>query len=120
MKCGSWGRCLRLHLLNGQTCQHGEEGGIQGGVDSNGGGKDLMVMLPNSAVMVSQRTRLWRSKMERRSCRAQLCMSCLRPDVVGQLPNICSLVKNCLHMGQRRVGLCEMERALCAPHMSSF
>ena len=81
--------------------------------------KDLMGLLPKSAVIVSHRPPLWRSRRDRRSCSALLCRSCLRPDMVGQLPAMWPLLVNCPHMGQLRVGLCMRRRVLWTPYMNS-
>jgi hypothetical protein len=77
-----------------------------------------MGFLPKSAVMVSHRQPLCRSNMERSSCRALMCRSCGRPDIDEQLPAMWPLLVNCLHMGQRRVGLCAKRRVLWTPQMS--
>ena len=84
-----------------------------------GEANDLMGLLPKSAVMVSQRPPLWRSRRERRSCSALLGRSCLRPNMEGQLPAMCPLLVNWPHSGQRRVGLWVSRRVLWTPHMNS-
>jgi hypothetical protein len=77
--------------------------------------KDLMGLLPESAVIVSQRPPLWHSRRERRSYRALLCRSCLRLDIEGQLHAMCTLFVNFPHMRKRMVGLCRRRRVLCNP-----
>jgi hypothetical protein len=45
--------------------------------------------------------------------------SCLRQDMVGQLPAMWPLLVNWPHMGQRKVRLWVRRRVLCTPHMNS-
>jgi hypothetical protein len=58
----------RVAAINGMWMRMGEA-------------KNLMGLLPKSAVMVSQRPLLWRSKRERENCRALLCRPCSRADI---------------------------------------
>jgi hypothetical protein len=69
-----------------------------------GQAKDLMGLLPKSALMFSHRPPLWRSKRDMSSCRAPLFRSCLRPDIVRQLPAIliCPLLKLKIKMIYKR------------------
>ena len=84
-----------------------------------GDADDLMGLLRKSDVIVSHRPPLWRSSRESRSCSALLCLSCLRPDMAGQLPAMWPLLVNWPHMGQRRVGFCVKRRVLWTPHINS-
>jgi hypothetical protein len=50
------------------------------------------------------------------SCSALLWRSCLRPDIVGQLPAMWPLLVNWPHIRQRKVGLWVRRRVLFTPH----
>jgi hypothetical protein len=55
---------------------------------------DLMGLLPKSAVMVSHRPPLWRSRRERRSCNTFLLWSCLSLGIEGHLPAMWPFLRN--------------------------
>jgi hypothetical protein len=78
--------------------------------------KDLMGLLPESAVILSQRPPLWHSRRERRSYRALLCRSCLRLDIEGQLHAICPLFVNFHTCGSGGWGCAEGGGCCVSPH----